>query len=102
MGKLTIYQLEKINSIIVKYCLLKGLKIDVITFCPHHPHKGFKNELTILKTDCFCRKPNPGLILEQAHIRNINLIKSLMIGDSDCDAEAAEKSGCNFLHVDSL
>ena len=46
--------------------------------------------MTILKTDCFCRKPNPGLILEQAHIRNINLIKSLMIGDSDCDAEAAE------------
>ena len=79
-----------------------GLKIDVITFCPHHPSKGFKGELDILKTVCFCRKPNPGLILAQAYIRNINLIDSLMIGDSDCDAEAAEKSGCNFLHVDSL
>jgi len=102
MGKLTIYQLEKINSNIVKYCLTKGLKIDVITYCPHHPHKGFKNEVKILKKDCFCRKPNPGLILEQAFLRNVNLKDSLMIGDSDNDSQAAEKSGCNFIYVDSL
>ena len=102
MGKLTIYQLEKINSNIVKYCLTKGLKIDVITFCPHHPHKGFKDEVKILKKDCFCRKPNPGLILEQAFLRNVNLKDSLMIGDSDNDSQAAEKSGCNFKYVDSL
>ena len=102
MGKLTIHQLEKINSTIVKNCLLKGLKIDVITYCPHHPHKGFQNEVKILKQDCFCRKPNPGLILEQAFIRNINLKESLMIGDSINDSLAAEKSGCRFMHIDSL
>ena len=102
MGNLTIYQLEKINSIIVKHCLQKGLKIDVITYCPHHPHKGFQNEEKILKLDCFCRKPNPGLILEQAFMRNINLKQSIMIGDSDSDSKAAENSGCNFIHVDSL
>ncbi len=102
MGKLSIKELENINSFIIKYCLSKGLKIDVVSFCPHHPHKGFQGEIEVLKNDCFCRKPNPGLILEQAFFRNINLKESLMIGDSDSDSQAADNSGCNFLHVDNL
>ena len=72
MGKLNLKELDDINSFLVKICLSKGLKIDVITFCPHHPHKGFENEIDYLKKDCFCRKPNPGLFLEQAYLRNIN------------------------------
>ena len=99
MGKLSIKSLDEINGIIVKFCLSKGLKIDVITFCPHHPHKGFKKELITLKQDCFCRKPNPGLFLEQAFLRNIDLNQSLMIGDSDNDLYAAENSGCKFINV---
>ncbi len=102
MGKISIKELEIINSFIIKYCLSKGLKIDVVSFCPHHPHQGFEGEIKVLKRDCFCRKPNPGLILEQAFSRNINLQDSLMIGDSDCDFQAAEKSGCNFIHVNNL
>ena len=78
------------------------MKIDVVTFCPHHPHKGFKNEISILKKDCFCRKPNPGMILEQAFLRNINLGNSLMIGDSEVDLRAAENSGCKFINVRNL
>ena len=38
-------------------------------FCPHHPHKGYKGEVRILKQDCFCRKPNPGLFFEQAFFK---------------------------------
>ena len=85
MGKISLRELDEINSILVKFCLTKGLKIDIVTFCPHHPHKGFKGELEILKYDCFCRKPNPGLLFEQSFLRNINLKESLMIGDSDND-----------------
>ena len=102
MGRLSLKGLEIINSIIVKYCLSKGLKIDVITFCPHHPHKGFKNEIPYLKRDCFCRKPNPGLFFEQAFLRNINLKDSLMIGDSDIDYFAARNAGCNFKYIYDL
>ena len=102
MGKLSIERLDSINSTVIKYCLSKGLKIDVVTFCPHHPHKGFENEISILKKDCFCRKPNPGMILEQAFLRNINLGNSLMIGDSEVDLKAAENSGCKFINVRNL
>lgn len=102
MGKLSMKKLDVINSIVIKYCLLKGLKIDVVTFCPHHPHKGFDKEISILKQDCFCRKPNPGLIFEQAFLRNINLRESLMIGDSENDLKAAENAGCRFINVNNL
>ena len=102
MGKISMRELDEINSILVKFCLTKGLKIDIVTFCPHHPHKGFKGELEILKHDCFCRKPNPGLLFEQSFLRNINLKESLMIGDSDNDFFAAKNAGCNFLNINEL
>ena len=98
----TLNEYVTINSIIVNYCLEKNLKIDVITYCPHHPHKGFEKELPLLKRDCFCRKPNPGLFFEQAFLRNINLKESLMIGDSNVDALAAKNAGCGFLKVQEL
>ena len=102
MGQLTIKELENINCIIVNHCLKKNLKIDVISYCPHHPHKGFEKEISLLKRDCFCRKPNPGLFFEQAFLRNINLKESLMIGDSKVDALAAKNAGCSFLKVQEL
>ena len=102
MGKLSLNDLDEINSIVVKFCLSKGLKIDVITFCPHHPHQGYKDEIQILKTDCFCRKPNPGLFFEQSFSRNIDLKESLMIGDSYDDLMASKNAGCSFLSVNDL
>ncbi len=102
MGFLKIEDLEKINSKIINTCLDYLLKIDVISFCPHHPHKGFKYEIPSLKTDCFCRKPKPGMLIEQSLLRNIDLSKSLMVGDSISDKEAALSAGCNFLFINDL
>ena len=61
----------------------------------------YENEVEILKQDCFCRKPNPGLLLEQSFLRNIDLKESLLIGDSERDLLAAKNAGCSFLHVNS-
>ena len=102
MGKLSIKRLDQINTIVIKYCLSQGLKIDIITYCPHHPHMGFNQEIKVLKKDCFCRKPNPGLFLEQAFLRNINLSQSLMIGDSNADMKAAQNAGCKFKYTKDL
>ena len=102
MGKLSLKELDEINSSIINFCLSLDLRIDVISFCPHHPHKGFLEEVSVLKKDCFCRKPNPGMLLEQAFLRNIDLKQSLMIGDSENDEAAAKNAGCKFLNVDKL
>ena len=87
------------NNYIIHYCRKKSLFIDTVIWCPHHPHKGYESENEILKKDCFCRKPKPGMLLELAYEKNIDLSKSLFIGDSKNDEEAAKSAGCNFINI---
>jgi len=89
----------EINGIIINQCQIWNLKISGFYICPHHPHSGFSNEVKVLKTNCFCRKPSPGMILEASHNRNIDLKHSLFIGDSKRDFYAAKNSGTKFLSV---
>jgi D-glycero-D-manno-heptose 1,7-bisphosphate phosphatase len=53
--------------------------------CPHHPNDG-----------CACRKPGTQLLEQAMHDRGIAPQKSLMIGDSITDFEAANKAGVDF------
>ena len=102
MGLCTWQDVIEINGVIINQCQIWGLPIAGFYICPHHPHAGFNNEVKDLKTNCFCRKPSPGLILEASHSRNIDLNNSLFIGDSKRDLYAAKNSGTNFLSVFDL
>ncbi len=99
MNLLSISELDKIHTKIFKDCLEMNLFIDEFIFCPHHPHGGYNNELTNLKFFCFCRKPNPGMILEQAFKKNISLQDSLFIGDSSVDEEASKRANVKFQYI---
>ncbi len=102
MGLCSWQDVIEINGIIINQCQIWNLQIAGFYICPHHPHIGFNNEVKVLKTNCFCRKPSPGLILEAATMRNIDLNSSLLIGDSKRDFYAAKNSGTDFLSVDDL
>ena len=102
MNKLSLEVLEDINNRIILYCRSKSLLIDTVIWCPHHPHKGFASENKLLKTDCFCRKPNPGMLFELSYQRNIDLNSSLFVGDSLVDLQAANSAGCNFKNIIEL
>ena len=102
MGLLDLETLYDINSLLIMKLLELGLKIDDISFCPHHPHKGYLDEISILKEDCFCRKPNPGMIYHQAFLRNIDLKNSVMVGDSESDMMAAKNSGVKFINIEKI
>ena len=99
MNKLTLQELEHINDCIMHYCRTKSLLIDTVTWCPHHPHLGYESENKFLKTDCFCRKPKPGMLLKLAYERNIDLRSSLFVGDSHVDEKAAKSAGCGFINI---
>lgn len=49
---------------------------------------------------CACRKPNPGLLLEAARERGIDLRRSFMVGDRWRDVSAGRAAGCKTLFVD--
>jgi D-glycero-D-manno-heptose 1,7-bisphosphate phosphatase len=49
---------------------------------------------------CACRKPKPGLILDSARDRGVDLHASVMVGDRWRDVEAGRRAGCSTIFVD--
>ena len=66
-----------------------GVTLEGVYHCPHHP----QGSITHLATDCNCRKPAPGLILQAAQDLQLSLPDSLMIGDKAGDIQAARAAG---------
>lgn len=77
----------------------RGAFVDDYDFCPHHPTRGFENEVPDLKVPCECRKPGPGMLISLANRHGIDLAGSIMVGDSDRDAEAARRAGVGFIRT---
>jgi D-glycero-D-manno-heptose 1,7-bisphosphate phosphatase len=76
-------ELDDIHALMKNAILSGGGKITDIFFCPHLPDDG-----------CECRKPAPGLLLQAQRKYNIDLAKSIMVGDSAKDIECARNAGC--------
>lgn len=87
-------RLKEIHNRLEELLGEKGTYIDGLFYCPHHPDKGFENEIPGLKIACTCRKPAPGLLLKARRNFNIDLAASYMVGDSQSDVEAGLKVGC--------
>lgn len=49
--------------------------------------------------DCKCRKPRPGLFLEARRQYHFHFRETILIGDSESDALAANLVGCPFIHI---
>ncbi len=77
----------------------KNVFLDKIYYCPHHPEKGYKNEIHHLKINCKCRKPKNGLFLKAIKELNIDVKNSFMIGDQFSDFLASKKTNLRFVGV---
>jgi D-glycero-D-manno-heptose 1,7-bisphosphate phosphatase len=66
-----------------------GAKLDDIFYCPHHPRAGEPP----YRRNCECRKPKPGMLLKAAEKHNIDLFRSVMVGDKISDVEMAKANG---------
>lgn len=66
----------------------EGVRPLGIEFCPHHPEHG---------EPCDCRKPSPGMLWRAAHRFNLDLTRSVMVGDTDSDLEAGRRAGCRTI-----
>lgn len=93
-GEVTFDELAEIHNKMETLLGREGAFIDKIYFCPHHPDKGFAGEVPKLKTECDCRKPKPGMLLQAAKDFNIDLSQSWMVGDGENDVKAGNAAGC--------
>lgn len=74
---------EQIHQQMIDAIHAAGGRIDAIFTCPHHPEDG-----------CDCRKPRPGLLLQAQAELQIDLARSILVGDAVSDLQAAQAVGC--------
>jgi histidinol-phosphate phosphatase family protein len=79
----------------------KGVYLDHIYFCPHHPDRGYVGEVIELKIECNCRKPKTGMIEQAVNELNIDLQHSWLIGDSTVDLLTAQRAGLLSILVET-
>jgi D,D-heptose 1,7-bisphosphate phosphatase len=98
-GEVTFSSLEEIHKKMETELGKQGAYLDDLFFCPHHPDKGYKDEVKELKIDCSCRKPKIGMLLQAAEKYNINLSQSWYIGDTTVDIQTGINAGMKTILV---
>jgi histidinol-phosphate phosphatase family protein len=68
----------------------KGVDLDAIYYCPHHP-----------EDNCFCRKPDLRMVQRALNDLAIDLSHSWVVGDIDKDVQTAIKAGLRPILVET-
>jgi heptosyltransferase-2 len=61
---------------------------DAFYYCPHHPDDH-----------CSCRKPQPGMLIKARNDYGIDLKRSFVVGDNECDMILARAVGAKAILV---
>ena len=69
--------------------LREGVTLDAVYHCPYHPEHG----VGAWKREHEDRKPGPGMILRAARDLELDLSRSILIGDRCSDIAAANTAG---------
>src|SRR5262245_28572366 len=87
LGRVDPAELTRIHDNMKQKLLGLGARIDDVFCCVHE------------ERTCNCRKPRPGMIIEAARKWDIDLTRSVLIGDSPRDKELALACCMTFIAV---
>jgi D-glycero-D-manno-heptose 1,7-bisphosphate phosphatase len=79
---------EEIHRRMLAQIRRAGGAIAEVLYCPHEPDAG-----------CRCRKPAPGMLLAAARRHDLDLRRSVIIGDAVTDLQAGRRAGCRTVLV---
>jgi D-glycero-D-manno-heptose 1,7-bisphosphate phosphatase len=88
-------KVEEINEEMKRQLREKDAHLDGMYYCPHHPTEGMGK----YKKDCWCRKPNPGMLKKAVKDFDLDLSKSYVIGDQLTDVKLGNNAGCQTVLV---
>lgn len=71
----------------------QGIALAGVNHCPHHP----QGSVPAYAFACDCRKPAPGLLLRAAAQLNLDLARSMLVGDKPSDAAAGRAAGVRWM-----
>ena len=84
-GLMTLEDVDSIHARMLAELSARGARIDGVLVCPHE------------EGTCDCRKPRPGLVREAQRRWDIDMGRSLLIGDTESDRQLAVNCGLRFL-----
>lgn len=87
-GMINPQQLELVHQKLQNLLAAENVTLDAIYFCPHHPEYPLHGI-----TECECRKPQPGMILQAKKDFDIDLAASYVIGDRRKDIQIGINAG---------
>jgi D-glycero-D-manno-heptose 1,7-bisphosphate phosphatase len=87
--------LHAVNAELVAQLAKSGARLDGIYWCVHHPSAGAPP----YRMDCDCRKPKPGMLLRAAAELDLDLGRSVIVGDKPSDVEVAPRIGARGVLV---
>jgi D-glycero-D-manno-heptose 1,7-bisphosphate phosphatase len=70
----------------------QGITLAGVYHCPHHP----QGRVAAYATPCDCRKPAPGMLLRAAAELDLDVSRSVMVGDKASDARAGRAAGVRW------
>ncbi len=88
-------QVREIHRQIQKFFLDREAVIDDFYYCPYH----IDGVVEKFKKKHEYRKPSPGMLLQAAKDYHIDLTRSFLIGDNECDILAGQNAGCRSILV---
>lgn len=94
-GYFTEEVLAAVNGALFDQLKRVGAHLDGAYSCPHHPAEG----APLLRADCECRKPKPGLLVRAAGDLDLDLARSWMVGDKPSDILAGHHAGARTVLV---
>lgn len=66
-----------------------GAFLDAVYICPHHPEDG----TLPYRVECYCRKPQPGMLIQARDDFQVQLGASFMVGNKGYDVVAGQRAG---------
>jgi D-glycero-D-manno-heptose 1,7-bisphosphate phosphatase len=87
--------LDAVTAKLVADLRAAGAQLDGIYICRHHPSEGEPP----YRVRCECRKPRPGLIRQAAGELDLDVGRSVVVGDRPSDIELASAVGARGVLV---
>lgn len=90
-------ELHEVRSKLMELFSPEGIHLTDFYYCPHHPH----GKVEKYAFECYCRKPNPGMLYRAVLEHDIDLSKSWLVGDILHDIEAGNRAGCQTVLINN-
>jgi D-glycero-D-manno-heptose 1,7-bisphosphate phosphatase len=96
-GRFDEEQLGQVHDRLRELLAGHGVAVEGVYYCPYLD--GAEAVVEAYRRDSDLRKPKPGMLLEAARDRDIDLSRSWMIGDRSSDVEAGAAARCRTILV---